>query len=370
MSQQALVTEITMDGLPFHLDIAFETKNPMFLHGPPGVGKSSGIYAFCEKKFNDGVFKSPEPIDIRLGNHDITDFKFPFVDREKEIVKWLVANIFPVESRDGSAGVLFLDELSSAPPQIQTLAYAILQDRKIPSTDYKLPPGWIVVAAGNRESDQAVVHKLSSALCNRVNHLNIKPDWTSFKAWGERNNIHPLVLQFLEARHAEYLYKYTRGEKAYPTPRSWSNASDALKVLIKLGCPMFRIQEQMVSWLGGEVGSSFTSFVDTFDKLPQAKDILEGKAPLPPINEIDKLFFIGQTIASEVQKNPSKYAKAYLKLLITDLNEEIAVDSLRRTLSDDRSKTKVVEAFRKEASMFKQVVTKYSTALAQLGLES
>lgn len=368
--QSANVTEISMDALPYHLEIAFKTKNPLFLHGPPGVGKSSGIYDFCAKKFEAGEFKSGKPIDIRLGNHDITDFKFPLIDREHEVLKWIVADIFPTEKRDGKDGVLFLDELSSAPQQIQTLAYAILQDRKIPSTNYELPSGWIVVAAGNREGDQAVVHKLSSALCNRVNHLVIKPDWRSFKAWAEEKGLHSHVMQFLSGRHSDYLYKYTRGEKAYPTPRTWEKASDALKVLIDIKAPLFRIKEQMVSWLGAEAGTAITAYADMCTKLPNAKDLLEGKISLPKIDEIDKLFILGQTLSETVQENPNKYAQAYLKLIMKDLNEEIAVDSLRRLLSNDNTKSKVVTALQKEPKLFKQAVTKYGATLAQLGLES
>ena len=363
------VQEITMDSLTYHLNVAYETKNPVFLHGPPGVGKSSGIYAFCAQKFNEGVFKSREPIDIRLGNHDITDFKFPLIDRKAEALKWIVADIFPLEERDGPNGVLFLDELSSAPLQIQTMAYALLQERKIPSTGYKLPPGWIAVAAGNRETDQAVVHKLSSALCNRVNHFDIKPDWKSFKNWAETHAICPQIIQFLESRHKDYLYNYTRGQKAYPTPRTWEKASDALKVLLAEKAPLFRIKEQMVSWIGEEAGAAITAYVDVCTKLPRAKDLLEGKTKMPNISEIDKLFILGQTLSAEVQQNPTKYANAYLNLLLKDLNEEIAVDSLRRTLSNDDTKSKVVGAFQKESTLFNKVVKKYGAALSNLGLE-
>jgi len=369
MNNSPTIQEITMDSLFFHLEINYRARNPMFLHGPPGVGKSSGIYEFCQRKHEAGIFKSPQPIDIRLGNHDITDFKFPLVDKKTETLKWIVAEIFPRVDRDGECGIIFLDELSSAPPQIQTLAYALLQERRIPSTNYRLPDGWIAVAAGNRETDQAVVHKLSSALCNRVNHFDIRPDWPAFKAWAESHDVSPLIIQFLEGRHSDYLYKYTRGQKAYPTPRTWEKASDALKILSEEKAPLFRVREQMVSWLGEEAGTAISAFADVCQKLPSAKSLLEGKTNMPDISEIDKLFVLGQTLSEEVQKNPSKYAQPYLTLLLKDLNEEIAVDSLRRTLSNDTTKAKVVAAFQKESKLFNQAVKKYGPALSSLGLE-
>lgn len=369
MSNSPTVQEITMESLPFHLEINYRTRNALFLHGPPGVGKSSGVYEFCLQKYDAGVFRSPHPVDIRLANHDITDFKFPLVDKKEEVLKWIVADIFPREDRDGKHGIIFLDELSSAPPQIQTLAYALLQERRIPSTNYRLPEGWMVVAAGNRETDQAVVHKLSSALCNRVNHFDIRPDWPSFKNWAETHDVSPIIIQFLEGRHSDYLYKYTRGQKAYPTPRTWEKASDALKVLTTEKAPLFRVREQMVSWLGEEAGSAISAFVDVCQKLPSAQSLLEGKTAMPNISEIDKLFVLGQTLSEEVQRNPNKYAQPYLTILLKELNEEIAVDSLRRSLSNDNTKAKVVAAFQKESKLFNQAVKKYGPALSSLGLE-
>lgn len=358
-----------MAGLPYHLDIAFKTKNPVFLHSAPGVGKSSGVYEFCQKMHSEGSFQSPKPIDIRLATHDITDFKFPLVDKDTETLKWIVADVFPQESRDGKYGVLFLDELSSAPPSIQTIAYALLLDRKIPSTKYELPDGWLVVAAGNREEDQAVYHKLSSALCNRINHLTIKEDWSAFKAWADGNDITPEVIKFLSNRHGEFLYKYNRGDKAYPSPRTWERASDALKVLLAEKAPNFRVQEQMTSWLGVSAGNAFASYVTMFSTLPDPAAILEGKATLPSIDEIDKLFILSQSLAQCVIGNPNKYAKAYLEIILKNLNEEIAVDSLRRVLSDAQEKNNVMGAFQKEARLFKQVAAKFGPAISKLSLD-
>jgi hypothetical protein len=279
-----------------------------------------------------------------------------------------VANIFPNEARDGKSGILFLDELTSAPPMIQTLAYALLLDRKIPSTSYKLPEGWVVVGAGNRENDQAIVHKLSSALCNRVNHLFIKPDWQAFQAWAGNHNITEEVVGFLSLRHHDFLYKYTSGQKAYPSPRTWEKTSDSLKVLKELKADISKVREQMVSWLGIEAGTAFTAYLEQCKNIPNPELVLTRKVKLPANDKIDQLFMIGQGVASLVQSNPSKWARQYMELLLDGLHEDIAIDSLRRVLSDATKSPEIVGAFKKEPRLFKQVATKYRAGLQALDL--
>lgn len=360
------VNEITMSDLPFHLEIALKTKNSLFIHGSPGLGKSKLVHDFCKKKHEEGIFKSPEPIELRLAQHDVTDFKFPLIDRETKTLEWIVANVFPQEKRDGPNGVLFLDELTSAPPLIQTLAYALLLDHKIPSTSYRLPKGWVVIAAGNKENDQAVVHKLSSALCNRVNHLYVRPDWHAFAEWAAQNGIEPEVLSFLKTNHAEHLYNYVPGQKAYPSPRTWEKTSDAIKVLKLIKAESHKIREQLISWLGPKTGSSFSAYVEQCKDLPSPEDVLLKKVKFP--EQIDKMFLLGQNLATVVQDNPKKWCKPYMELLLNEFHEDVAIDSLRRVLSSVNNNGNVLNAFKQESVLFKKVATKFRPGLQKLEL--
>jgi hypothetical protein len=364
------ITEITMEDMPFHLEIALATKSSIIFHGPPGVGKSSGIFDFCQRKFDQGLFKSNKPIEIRLGQHDTTDFKFPDVQKrpnQESVLHWIVAEIFPRADRDGENGVLFLDEISSAPPSLQVIAYALLLDRRIPSTSYELPPGWLVVGAGNRDEDQAVTHRLSSALCNRVNHFSIKPDLGAFLKWAHANSIHPSVIQFLE-EHPSHLYSYSRGDKAYPTPRSWAFASKALQALQSIQPPPTtkQVTEQMTSWLGNQVGQEFSVFLQHLQKLPKAEDILLNKVPLP--TDPGTVLALNISIAAAVKKAPAKLAKAFLSLLLNNMNEELGADCLRRLLLDGRNNSDLLGALQREKALWSQVTTRYKAALAALAL--
>ena len=82
---------------------------PVMLWGPPGVGKSQIIAQIAEKH---GV----SVIDIRLSQMEPSDLRgIPF--RSGELVEWAAPSILPDEQRHGKKGILFLDEITSAPPQ-------------------------------------------------------------------------------------------------------------------------------------------------------------------------------------------------------------------------------------------------------------
>ena len=95
-------------------------------------------------------------------------------------------------------GVLFLDELDAVLPLVQAACYQLILDRKL--GEYELPEGWIVVAAGNRESDRAVTHRMPSALANRLIHLDFDPDPQDWQEWAEKAGIDPRIRHFLRFR--------------------------------------------------------------------------------------------------------------------------------------------------------------------------
>jgi MoxR-like ATPase len=94
--------------------------------------------------------------------------------------------MLPREDRDGPNGVLFLDELNAAPPAMSAAAYQLVLDRKL--GDYELPAGWVVFAAGKRETDRGVTSTMPTPLANRFAHFEFEvsvKDWTT---WATRSS--------------------------------------------------------------------------------------------------------------------------------------------------------------------------------------
>ena len=165
-------------------------RQPVFLWGPPGVGKSRLVADVARRqgrKLYDLRAVLLDPVDLR-GLPRISD---------DGITSWCVPEFLP-HPQDTEEGILFLDELNAAPPLVQAACYQLILDRRV--GQYRLPDGWAVVAAGNRESDRAVTYRMPSALANRMVHLDVECHIDDWLDWARDNGIREDIQAFLRFR--------------------------------------------------------------------------------------------------------------------------------------------------------------------------
>src|SRR5690349_20035546 len=163
----------------------FETPWPVFLWGPPGVGKSSIVR-------QSALARGVPLIDVRASLLDPTDLRgIPAVVDGRAV--WCPPSFLP--GPDDPPGVLFFDELNAAPPLVQASLYQLTLDRRV--GEYVLPPGWWMLAAGNRAEDRSVTFRMPAALANRFIHLDFEADFEDWRAWAGGAGINPLVVGFL-----------------------------------------------------------------------------------------------------------------------------------------------------------------------------
>lgn len=198
------------------LDQLSRNRWPAFLWGAPGVGKSSIVRAVA-------AGRKMKVTDIRAALLDPTDLRgIPVV--EGGVAKWCPPSFLPTEK--DPVGILFFDELNSAPPLVQASLYQLTLDRRV--GEYQLPDGWWIVAAGNRAEDSSITYRMPAALSNRFIHVDFEVDYDDWRDWAVRKRIDPLVIAFLGLRR-ELLFDMRSAERAFPTPRSWEMASDTLR---------------------------------------------------------------------------------------------------------------------------------------------
>ena len=186
---------------------------PIFIWGPPGVGKSSLVKEV-------GLERDLPVIDVRAPLLDPTDIRgVPSVVDGRAV--WSPPSFLP---REGE-GILFFDELNAAPPLVQASLYQLTLDRAV--GEYHLPIGWRIIAAGNRAKDSSIVHRMPAALSNRFIHLDFEVSVDDWRGWAIRSKIHPLITGFIGTR-PELLFDMRSPERGFPTPRSWHMLSDAL----------------------------------------------------------------------------------------------------------------------------------------------
>ncbi|MDH4945248.1 MoxR family ATPase [Sulfurimonas sp. C5] len=272
------------------LTALIDNKVPTFLWGAPGIGKSSIVRQIAKEKNVDFI-------DLRLALMDPTDLKgIPFYDKESHTALWAPPAFLPKEGE----GILFLDELNSAPPAVQSSAYQLILDRKI--GEYELPDGWAIVAAGNREGDRGVTYKMPSPLANRFVHFELDVDVDDWREWAYKAALNPRVIAYISYKN-EHLFTFDpkNDTKSFATPRSWEYVDKILKA--NVGSDV--ILDTLSGAVGKEVGVGFLSFIKVMDRLPNIEQILEGELFEYP-EEIDVLYSLASALVSGVLKDQSR----------------------------------------------------------------
>lgn len=241
------------------IGLLHKNQRPGFLWGPPGVGKSD-LMALVAK--DAGV----ELRDVRLSLMDPIDLKgFPVVNGTKKQMSWLPADFLPTKGE----GILFLDEMNSAPQATQAAGYQLILNRRI--GEYELPKGWSVMAAGNRSGDRSIVHAQPSALANRFVHLDFEVSAEDWGYWAMENNIHLDVRAFIRFRpNLLHDFKPSENPRAYPTPRSWAFVND----VYKSNLPVDQEHELIKGTVGEGAATEFSAFTRVIKDLPTVDQIL------------------------------------------------------------------------------------------------
>jgi hypothetical protein len=121
---------------------------------------------------------------------------------------------------------LFLDELNACSQDVQKAFYSLILDRRI--GEFVLPKGTIVIGAGNRAEDAAIVRPLSSALVNRLVHVQLRASASDWLTWAGANGVHEMIVSYLMTRPDHLWSKPPKHEEPFSTPRAWTMLSQTL----------------------------------------------------------------------------------------------------------------------------------------------
>lgn len=253
-----------------------------FFWGSAGIGKSDGVYQLGNI-ISERTGKKAVVTDVRLLLFSPVDLRgVPVADDEKRFTNWLMPKIFDMNKSEDYINILFLDELSAAPQSVQASAYQICLDRKI--GEFKLPDNCIVIAAGNRTTDQSVSYKMPKALCNRLMHFNIKSDYESWRAWAVENRIHDKIIAFLGFDNSRLCVDPESSDLAYATPRSWTFVSTVLK---NLNTNIHDTYPLIAACVGNDIALEFEAFCMGCANMPSIPDVLAGRCvELPKTHDI------------------------------------------------------------------------------------
>lgn len=299
-------------------------KRAVFLKGKSGIGKSDAVRQ-ASALLAEFIPNWQGVIDLRLSQKEPTDLGgVPYVKDGR--THYAAPAFLPQE---GTAGIIFFDEITSAPPSIQAAAYQYILDRCM--GEHKIPDGWMIVAAGNLTSDRGVTFQIAAPLLNRMCEVEVATVLDDFINYAIPAGCRPEVCSFLKDR-GDLLHKF-EGKGAiepFPTPRSWFAVSAMLDLDLN---PSDRI-ELLKGDVGYEAATAFETHLRFYESLPRIEDILEGK-PVTISRDINVQYAIVMGIAARV--NAKTFDNVWV--VLKDLPKEMQTLCVKLAYKRDRGLT-------------------------------
>ena len=255
-----------------------------FLKGAPGIGKSAAVKEFAK---NRNLYL----VDIRLAQCDPTDLSgFPAIDKEKNKAYYVPMSMFPLEGDpipEGYSGwCLFFDELNGADRGTQKASYKVFLDKQVGQAN--IHKKVIMIAAGNNETDNALVEELSSALQSRLVHIQVHSYAPAWLSWADTKEIAHEIKSFVSwnPQNLNTFDPDNQGdEPTYACERTWDMVSKVLmpklsatgQVIKPAFDPRGPLALETLSGIIGEgKATEFLGYLRIFKDLPTIKNMQDA----------------------------------------------------------------------------------------------
>ena len=324
--------QVTPNNAKASITHALTKKRPIFLWGPPGIGKSDIVSQICNS------FSNSKLIDIRLSLWEPTDIKgIPYFDSNSGTMVWGA----PAELPDAEMAakydniVLFLDEMNSAAPAVQAAAYQLILNRRV--GQYELPDNVMIVAAGNREADKGVTYRMPAPLANRFVHLELTVGFDDWFQWAVDNNINKDVVGYLTFSKKDlYDFDPKSPSRSFATPRSWSFVSE----LLDDGLDKNTLTDLVSGSVGEGLAVKFMAHRNSAAQMPNPTDILNGKVKELKTKEISAMYSLTVSLCYELKEASDAGDKKFddkvnnfLRFAMDNFDTELVVMGIKLALT-------------------------------------
>ena len=287
-------------------EIAYHIEEPsarLMIWGAPGIGKTAILMNVLEEMKDR--FPDYQLIVKTLSNETPDNFTLPaYVEingeqRATDIPKTWLPVYKPtgdpaqdaIASEACGHGLLFIDELSRATPQVLNVVLPLVNEGIF--NGFKLGDGWTIIVASNREEDETSGQtNIGNALSNRFAQVYYEPTVNTWREWADKQGfMSPLLTQWLSMSDREEFsggkfYYYDPNDEydgeatthLMCTPRSWTNAmrnlasynrtlKGNLQGFAILDIPRATLQRVLNKYVPANAIDSFCSFLDIIARI-------------------------------------------------------------------------------------------------------
>ncbi|MBQ7300370.1 MAG: AAA family ATPase [Clostridia bacterium] len=316
----------------YHIPI--ERQRPIFLMGPPGIGKTAIMEQIAAE------------MGVALVSYSMTHHTrqsalgLPFIEKKiydgKEYsvseytMSEIIVSVYDMMERTGlKEGILFLDEINCvsetlAPAMLQFLQYKIFGRHRVPN-------GWIVVTAGNPPEYNNSVREFDIVTWDRLKRVDVEADYNVWKEYAYQKGIHASILTYLDIKKGDfYKIESTVDGKSFVTARGWSDLSDMIVLYEQHD---LIVDEKLIGQYlqNKKIAKDFAIYYDLFIKYRsdyQVDTILAGKA-------------------SDIIKSRAKEAKFDERLALLGLILEAIIAEVKAVHHTEQTLTELLESLKR-----------------------
>ena len=268
-----------------HFLLPPEEQRPVFLMGPPGIGKTAVMKQIADEMgvglvsysmthhTRQSALGLPSIVRRTYGGEEYAVSEYTMSE--------IIASVYDMMEESGTReGILFLDEINCVSETLTPTMLQFLQYKTFGR--HKVPDGWIVVTAGNPTEYNRSAREFDIVTWDRLKRIDIEPDYAAWREYALKAGVHASVLTYLDAKKENfYRVEVTVEGKRFVTARSWCDLSSMIALYELNGITVDRLLiSQYIQ--SPDIAEDFANYYDLFNKYRsdyKTDLILAGKAP-------------------------------------------------------------------------------------------
>ena len=296
--------------------IPVNKQRPVFLYGPPGIGKTA-VMEQIAKELKIGIVSYSMTHHTRQSALGLPFIKTKtFGGIEYDVSEFTMSEILSdvysyIEKTGYKNGILFLDEINCVSETLAPSMLRFLQYKTFGS--HPVPDGWVIVAAGNPPEYNKSVKEYDIATLDRIQKIDVTADYGVWRDYAINEKVHPSIITYLDSKPTDfYIVENTPDGKQFVTARGWEDLSRLMysfeKKNIEIDAEFISQYIQVPS-----VASDFSSFYKTFKNMKEMcspKSVLEGA--------------FDENLKEEFKNSGVEEKLGFINLLSNTINDELS----------------------------------------------